>query len=151
MRGEFDSLRGNKNGDMAEWLRRRSAKSVTWVRILLSPQRVRWKPKSRWWIYVHQNAEGSGDRRWLISISRMARYHFSVQDALSLYVYKWEVQKHTFCLDGVMGAYLSYIQMVGVQFPLEVQKSKIWAVKCLKFEQYKKLGSKSRSDTAARL
>ena len=77
MRGEFDSLRGNKNGDMVEWLRRRSAKSVTWVRILLSPQRVRWKPKNRWWIYVHQNAEWSGTRdgsyltlEWLNTITR---------------------------------------------------------------------------------
>lgn len=77
MRGEFDSLRGNKNGDMVEWLRRRSAKSVTWVRILLSPQRVRWKPKNRWWIYVHQNAEWSGTRdgsyltlEWFNTITR---------------------------------------------------------------------------------
>ncbi len=29
-----------KNGDMAERLRRRSAKSITWVRILLSPQQT---------------------------------------------------------------------------------------------------------------
>ena len=62
---------------MAEWLRRRSAKSVTWVRILLSPQRVRWKPKNRWWIYVHQNAERSRTKdgsyltlEWLNTITR---------------------------------------------------------------------------------
>ena len=72
------------------------------------------------------------DHRRLISDYRMERYHFSVRDALSLYVYKWEVQKHTFCPDGVMEAYLSYIQMVVVRFHLGVQK----------------LGCKSRSDTA---
>ena len=32
------------------------------------------------------------DRKWLISISRMARYHYSVQDGLNLYVYRLEEQ-----------------------------------------------------------
>lgn len=56
-----------------------------------------------------------------------------VRDALSLYVYKWEVQKHTFYLDGVTGAYFFYTERVGVRFPLEVQL----------------LGTESRSDTIA--
>ena len=66
-------------------------------------------------------AEGSGDRRWLISISRMARYHFSVQDVISLYVYNQEVQKHTFYLVGVTEAYLFYMQREVVRFHYEVQ------------------------------
>jgi len=56
-------------------------------------------------------------------------------DALSLYVYKWEGQKHTFYLDDVMVASLFYMQQVGVRFSLEVQL----------------LGTESRSDTAANL
>ena len=62
----------------------------------------------------------------------MARYHYSVQDALSLYVYKWEVQKHTFYLVGVMVAYLFYMQRAVVRFHYEVQN---WVVKVVRIRQ----------------
>lgn len=52
----------------------------------------------------------------------MAQHHYSVQDVISLYVYNQEVQKHTFYLDGVTGAYFFYMERAGVRFPLEVQK-----------------------------
>jgi hypothetical protein len=82
--------------------------------------------------YYHLNRREVKDHRRLISDYRMERYHFSVR---GLFVRASTSKETNTCLDGVTGAYFFYMERAGVRFPLEVQK----------------LGSQSRSDTAARL
>ena len=62
MRGEFDSLRGNK---MVIW----SIGLGTGLQTQLGGFDS----------YYHLNRRVVRDRKWLISISRMARYHYSVR------------------------------------------------------------------------
>jgi hypothetical protein len=69
-------------------------------------------------------AEWSGDRRWLISISRMVRYHYSVQndDKGAHYLINYCNSKVGTSLVGVIGAYLCYIQMAVEHNHHEVQR-----------------------------
>jgi len=128
MRGEFDSLRGNKNGDMTE-------------RIGTGLQNL----SGRFDSYYHLNGFGGNPRIDDESMSTKTTERSRTKDG-SYPTLEWSVTISRYKRDtglrnsikyglpgpdGVMEAYLSYIQMAVVRFHLGVQKE-----------------SKSRSDTA---